>query len=186
MKVKRTENSGHWWSDCARLAACILVLLMAAGSGDLTSASQSDSGPRPSCFVGGVSLGPRAGAIDFWARCRPTAPSGDIDVGVSRMTPNESQFLPLKAFRRFPLLLGSGDVRRGRCVRVRRSSGELNCGATTKGSAVFKGRIWVGVEGWCAGRVHLVSWPSYEPCRGVCTSVFQEPSRIASGAPRGC
>lgn len=153
---------------------------------DPRTANRENAHPRPSCFAGGVSLGPRAGAIDFWARCRPTAASGDIGVGVSRVTPDELQFLPFDAFQRFPLLKGNGDVRRGWCVRGRRSSGELSCGARIKGSAVLRGRIWVAVDERCAGRVHLLSSPSHEPCRGVCTSMVPVPTLIASGLPRGC
>lgn len=144
------------------------------------------SQPRPSCFAGGVSLEPRAGAIDFWARCRPTAASGDVGLSVSRTTPDELQFLPLKAFRRFPLLKGSGDVRRGRCARDRRSSGQILCRAKVKGSAVLEGRIWVVAEERCESNIQLVSSPSYEPCRGVCASVLPGSTLIASGPPRGC
>jgi hypothetical protein len=157
------------------------------GSGaDSTAENPEYSPPRPSCFAGGASLGQRAGAIDFWARCQPTAASGDVGLSVSRATLDELQFLPLKAFRRFPPLKGSGDVRRGRCVRVKRSSGELNCSARIKGSAVLEGRIWVEADGRCEGSVQLVSSPSYEPCKGVCASVLPGSTLIASGPPRGC
>jgi hypothetical protein len=192
---------------CRRILIVDIVTLaiVALGLGHLFGSAEADAGawrgnvadspvenpeyspPRPSCFAGGVSLGPRAGAIDFWARCRPTAASGHIGLSVSRATPDELQLLPLKAFRRFPLLQGSGDVRRGWCVRARRSNGGgINCGARIKGSAVLRGRVWVGVEGRCAGDIRLISAPSYEPCRGVCASVLPGTTRIASGAPRGC
>lgn len=151
-----------------------------------TAEKGETASPRPSCFAGSAWLGPRAGAVDFRARCRPTAPSGRISVAVSHVTSGGSESAPLRAFRRFPLLKGSHDVRRGRCVRDRRSSGQILCSARIKGSAVLEGRIWVGVEGRCAGGVELVSSPSYEPCRGVCASVLPGSTLIASGPPRGC
>lgn len=151
-----------------------------------TAEKGETSSPRPSCFAGSAWLGPSAGAVDFRARCRPTAPSGSISVAVSHVTRGGSQFAPLRAFRRFPLLKGSGDARRGRCVRDRRSSGQILCSAKTRASAVLEGRIWLGVEGRCVGEVQLVSSPSYEPCSGVCTSVLPGSTLIASGPPRGC
>lgn len=39
--------------------------------------------------------------------------SGAIDVAVSRVAPAEIQFVPLRAFQRFPLVKGTGAVRRG-------------------------------------------------------------------------
>jgi hypothetical protein len=144
------------------------------------------SSPRPSCFAGSVRLGPRAGAVDFRARCRPTAPSGIVNVAVSHTTRGGSQFAPVKAFRRFPLLKAGGEVRRGRCVRGRGSSGQILCSAKIEGSAVLEGRIWVGAEERCAGEVQLVSSPSYEPCRGVCAAVLPPSTLIVRGPPRGC
>lgn len=144
------------------------------------------SSPRPSCFSGSVWLGPRPGAVDFRARCRPTAPSGSISVAVSHVTNGGSQFAPVTAFRRFPQLKGSGDVWRGRCVRDRRSNEQILCSARIKGSAVLEGRIWVEAEGRCEGSVQMVSSPSYEPCTGVCASVLPGSTLIASGPPRGC
>lgn len=144
------------------------------------------SSPRPSCFAGSMWLGPREGAIHFRARCRPTAPSGTIDVAVSRVTLAETQLVPLRAFQRFPLLKGTGAVRRGRCVRERRTHGQILCGAKVKGSAVLEGRIWVRADERCESNIQLVSGPSYEPCRGVCTAVLTAPTLIVSGLPRGC
>lgn len=141
---------------------------------------------RPSCFAGSAWLGPSAGAIDFRVRCRPTAPGGRINVAVSRATPDESRFAPVKAFRRFPLLKGDVEARRGRCVRDTRSTGQILCRAKIEGSAVLEGRIWVGVKGRCESDVRLVSSPSHERCRGVCTSVLPGSTLIASGPPRGC
>lgn len=174
--------------------AAITILVM--GLGYVTGLLGGDAGaersgmelnpPRPSCFVGGVSLGREAGAIDYWARCRPTAPSGDIGFTVSRTTPDESRFLPLKAFQRYPSLEGAGGERRARCVRVRRSSGQINCGGKVARWAVLKGRIWVAAKERCESDIQLVSAPSSEPCIGVCASVLPGTTVIASGPPRGC
>ena len=145
------------------------------------------SRPRPSCFAGGVALGRKAGAIDYWARCRPTAASGDVGLTVTRTTPDEQRFLPVKAFRRFPLLKGAGKARRGRCVRVRRSrGGQINCNAKIKRAATLRGRIWVAAKERCESGIQLVSSPSSEPCEGVCASVLPGVTVIASGPPRGC
>jgi hypothetical protein len=157
---------------------------------DNVSGSAAQNGesfrPRPSCFAGTVRVGPRAGALDFRARCHPTAPSGDISVAVSRVTLGGSKFVLIRAFRRFPSLKGSGGVRRSRCVRARGSSGQILCRASVEGSAVLEGRIWVAPEERCETDVQLVSSPSHEQCRGVCASIAPPTILIASGRPRGC
>lgn len=144
------------------------------------------SSPRPSCFAGSTWLGPRAGAVDFRARCRPTGPSGEIGVEVSRVTLEGSEFGPIRAFRRFLLVEGTPGMRRARCVRNSRTNGEILCSAKVKGSAVFEGRIWVAAEERCESNIQLVSSPSYEPCKGVCAPVLPGSTLIASGPPRGC
>lgn len=151
-----------------------------------TAEKGETSSPRPSCFAGRTWLGPKAGAVEFRARCRPTASSGRISVVVSHVMSGGSQLAPVKAFRRFPLLKGRGGVRRGRCVRERRSRQQILCRARIKGSAVLEGRIWVEAEGRCEGSIQLVSSPSYEPCTGVCAPVLPGSTVIASGPPRGC
>ena len=144
------------------------------------------SPPRPSCFAGSAWLGRSAGAVDFRARCRPTAASGKVNVAVSHVAPGGTKFAPVKAFRHFPLLKGNGVVRRGRCVRGNSSNGQILCSAKIQGSAVLEGRIWVRPEERCAGSVQLISSPSHEPCRGVCASVAPPTILVASGRPRGC
>jgi hypothetical protein len=144
------------------------------------------SSPRPSCFGGKVWLGSRVGAIDFQARCRPTSHSGEISIELSRVTPEESAFVPIRAFRRVLLVKGAPGVRRGRCVRANRTNGEILCSARVEGSAVLEGRIWVVAEGRCDSNIQLVSHPSVEPCRGVCSPVLPGSTLIASGKPRAC
>lgn len=184
--------------DFVALAAVVLGLGYAAGgvkqdaSADRSSGSgvrtQSEEAdwPRPSCVAGGVSLAPMPGAIDFWARCRPTAASGIIGLTVSRNTPDELRFLPVKSLRRAPTVSGGGRAWKGRCVRTKRASGQINCTARIRGSAVLRGRIWVVVDGRCNGHVQLASVPSYEPCTGVCAPVLPASTLIVSGVPRGC
>lgn len=145
------------------------------------------SRPRPSCFAGSVWLAPRAGAIDFRAHCRATAPSGDINVAVSRTTPDELQFLPIQAFRHFPFLKDKNGARRGRCLRARRSSnGEILCSAKVKRSAVVEGRIWIAPEERCEAFIQMASSPSHKPCKEVCGQVLPASTLIVRGRPRGC
>ena len=44
-------------------------------------------------------------------------------------------------------------------------------------------RIWVAAEEQCEASIQLVSSPSFEPCKGVCTSVLPGSTLIVSGPP---
>lgn len=164
----------------------LAILALGLGHPSNKGGSREPTSPRPSCFAGTAWLGSKSGAIDFRARCRPTAPSGSIEVTVSQVTPDESQFVPLKAFQRFPNLKAAGAERRARCVRTRGPSGQIICSAKIKGSAVLEGRIWLEARDHCETKIQLTSSPSYEPCKGVCASVLPAPTLIAGGPPRGC